>query len=32
VAVGVWWVAHRYRKVRAAYAELDAISGGGTAG
>jgi membrane protein DedA with SNARE-associated domain len=24
VTVGVWWVARRYRKVRAAYAELDA--------
>src|SRR5688572_28902864 len=23
VAVGVWWVSRRYRKVRAAYAELD---------
>ena len=23
VALGVWWVARRYRKVRAAYAELD---------
>ena len=23
VAVGVWWVARRYRKVRAAYAEVD---------
>ncbi|MDQ4108150.1 MAG: DedA family protein [Actinomycetota bacterium] len=26
VAVGVWWVARRYRKVRAAYAELDRAS------
>jgi membrane protein DedA with SNARE-associated domain len=32
VAVGVWWVARRYRKVRAAYAELDATSGGGASG
>jgi membrane protein DedA with SNARE-associated domain len=23
LVAGVWWVAHRYRKVRAAYAELD---------
>jgi membrane protein DedA with SNARE-associated domain len=28
VAVGVWWVARRYRKVRAAYAELDRASEG----
>jgi hypothetical protein len=28
VAVGVWWIARRYRKVRAAYAELDATAGG----
>ena len=28
LAVGlVWWVARRYRKVRAAYAELDAARG-----
>jgi membrane protein DedA with SNARE-associated domain len=26
-AVGVWWVARRYRKVRAAYAELDRAAG-----
>jgi membrane protein DedA with SNARE-associated domain len=32
VAVGVWWVAHRYRKVRAAYAELDAAAGRTTSG
>ena len=31
VAVAVWWVAHRYRKVRAAYAELDRASEGQTA-
>lgn len=24
---GVWWVTHRFRKVRAAYAELDAAAG-----
>jgi membrane protein DedA with SNARE-associated domain len=30
VAVAVWWVAHRYRKVRAAYAELDRASEGQT--
>jgi membrane protein DedA with SNARE-associated domain len=28
VGVGVWWVARRYRKVRAAYAELDRASEG----
>ncbi|MGH7540315.1 MAG: DedA family protein [Gemmatimonadota bacterium] len=27
VGVGVWWVARRFRKVRAAYAELDAAGG-----
>jgi membrane protein DedA with SNARE-associated domain len=27
LAIGVWWVARRYRKVRAAYAELDAPAG-----
>ena len=27
VAVGAWWIARRYRKVRAAYAELDAAAG-----
>jgi membrane protein DedA with SNARE-associated domain len=32
VAVGVWWVARRYRKVRTAYAELDATSGRGSEG
>ena len=31
VATGVWWVARRYRKVRAAYAEIDA-AGGSTPG
>jgi membrane protein DedA with SNARE-associated domain len=24
IAAGIWWVAHRYRRVRVAYAELDA--------
>jgi membrane protein DedA with SNARE-associated domain len=28
VAVGAWWIARRYRKVRAAYAELDRSDGG----
>jgi membrane protein DedA with SNARE-associated domain len=28
VGVGAWWVARRYRKVRAAYAELDAAARG----
>jgi membrane protein DedA with SNARE-associated domain len=32
VAVGVWWVFRRYRKVRAAYAELDTTSGGESPG
>ena len=33
LAIGlVWYVARRYRRVRAAYAELDAASGGGDAG
>jgi membrane protein DedA with SNARE-associated domain len=33
LAIGlVWYVARRYRRVRAAYAELDATSGGGDAG
>jgi membrane protein DedA with SNARE-associated domain len=32
VAVGAWWIARRYRKVRAAYAEFDATSGGVDAG
>jgi membrane protein DedA with SNARE-associated domain len=32
MALGVWWVARRYRKVRAAYAELDAAAGGSTGG
>lgn len=27
VILGVWWIARRYRRVRAAYAELDAASG-----
>jgi membrane protein DedA with SNARE-associated domain len=27
LATGVWWVARRYRKVRAAYAELDRATG-----
>jgi membrane protein DedA with SNARE-associated domain len=31
VALGVWWVARRYRKVRAAYAEIDAAAGRQTA-
>ena len=28
LVVGVWWVSHRYRKVRAAYAELDRAAEG----
>jgi hypothetical protein len=32
VTVGAWWIARRYRKVRAAYAEIDATSGSGDAG
>jgi membrane protein DedA with SNARE-associated domain len=32
VALGGWWVARRYRKVRAAYAELDRSSGRTTQG
>ena len=33
LAIGlVWYVARRYRRVRTAYAELDAASGGGEAG
>ena len=33
LAIGlVWYVARRYRRVQAAYAELDAASGGGDAG
>jgi membrane protein DedA with SNARE-associated domain len=32
VAVGVWWIARRYRKVRTAYAEIDATSGRGSEG
>jgi membrane protein DedA with SNARE-associated domain len=32
VLLGVWWIARRYRKVRAAYAELDAAAAGRTEG
>jgi membrane protein DedA with SNARE-associated domain len=28
VVIGVWWVARRYRRVRAAYAAIDAAAGG----
>jgi membrane protein DedA with SNARE-associated domain len=32
VAIGVWWIARRYRRVRDAYAELDASAGPSTPG
>lgn len=32
VAIGAWWIARRYRKVRAAYAELDAAAEPSTRG
>jgi membrane protein DedA with SNARE-associated domain len=32
VALGAWWIARRYRKVRAAYAAIDAAAGERTAG
>src|SRR5918999_158554 len=31
-ALGVWWIARRYRKVRAAYAALDEAAGRGARG
>lgn len=32
VLLGMWWVARRYRKVRAAYAEIDAAAASSTQG